>query len=96
MFAQYNFFNVIEKFPIKNIKKKKLKNKLNIKDVFYMLVNFDKDVWIPPTLDDKYFLIEGQHRLELAKQMGLEYIDVVVQLDSKLQDHKIINKSVFL
>lgn len=54
------------------------------RDVFYMLVNFDKDVWMPPTLDDKHFLIDGQHRLELAKQMGLEYIDVVIQLDSKL------------
>lgn len=30
MFAQYNFFNVIEMFPIKDIKYKKLKNKFNV------------------------------------------------------------------
>lgn len=79
MFAQYSMFKVVEKFLIQKIKKKKLRNDVNLKDVFYMLLNFDKEVWMPLTLDEQNFLIDGQHRLELAKQMCLEYVDVVIQ-----------------
>ena len=80
MFTQYPMYKVIEKFPIRDIKRKKLRNDINSKDVLHMLMNFSKDVWMPITLDQEYFLLDGQHRVELAKQMGLEYIDVVVQL----------------
>ncbi|MBI4359525.1 MAG: ParB N-terminal domain-containing protein [Candidatus Jacksonbacteria bacterium] len=80
MFAQYSFYRVVEKFPIQQIKRKKLRNAVNMDDVFYMLMNFEKEAWTPVTLDHDYFLIDGQHRIELAKQMGLEYIDVVIQL----------------
>lgn len=79
MFMQYPFFRVIEKFPIQKIKRKKLRNDTNSKDVFYMLMNFNKDAWMPITLDREYFLLDGQHRIELARQMGLEYIDIVIQ-----------------
>lgn len=76
MFRQYDFF-------IEEIKRKKLMNEVCGGDVLYMLLNFSKDVWMPITLDEKNFLIDGQHRLELAKQMGLKYIDVVIQLNLK-------------
>lgn len=79
MFAQYPMYKVIEKFPIQKIKRKKLRNDVNSKDVFYMLMNFNKDAWIPITLDQEYFLLDGQHRIELARQMGLSYIDVIIQ-----------------
>lgn len=82
MFAQYSMFKVIEKFPLKMIGKKKLRNDLNTEDVLYMLLNFNQEAWMPLTLDEQNFLIDGQHRLELAKQMCLEYVDVVIQSKS--------------
>ncbi len=80
MFTQYPVYKVIEKFPIQDVKRKKLWNDINFKDVLCMLMNFNKDAWMPITLDREYFLLDGQHRLALAKQMGLEYLDVVIQL----------------
>jgi ParB-like chromosome segregation protein Spo0J len=35
--------------------------------------------WTPITLDEEGYLLDGQHRLEAAKRMGLKYIDVVIQ-----------------
>lgn len=82
MFNQYSFFKVIKKFPVEKIKRKKLINKIDNKEVFYMLLNFNKEAWMPLTLDEQKFLIDGQHRLELAIQMGLEYVDVIIQSKS--------------
>lgn len=80
MFAQYSMFRVVEKFPLRMIKKKKLRNDLDTGAVLYMLVNFNRSAWMPIILDGKYFLLDGQHRLRLAEQMGLEYMDAVVQV----------------
>lgn len=88
MFGQYHFYKAKDKFPVKKIKHKKLKNQLDMREVFDMLLNFNKEVWMPITLNKKNFLIDGQHRLVLAKQMGLEYVDVIV-LDEKLLKQKI-------
>ncbi len=41
--------------------------------------NFDLNNWIPITVNKDLFLLDGQHRLEAAKRMKLEYIDVVIQ-----------------
>ncbi len=75
------------KFPIKKIKIDKslfsYQNDVSKSDVLYMLVNFDREIWIPITLNKDYYLLDGQHRLELARQMGLSYIDVVIE-DSEL------------
>ncbi len=80
MFAQYSFYRVVEKFPIQQIKRKKLRNEVNMNSVFYMLMNFEREAWAPITLDHDCFLVDGQHRIEFAKQTGLKYIDVVIQL----------------
>lgn len=40
---------------------------------------FDRGLWIPVTVNEDYFLLDGQHRLKAAKLMRLKYIDVVVQ-----------------
>ena len=82
MYQKYDFYNVHKKFPIRKIKLKQLRNAVNQQEVFYMLANFDKNAWMPITLDTDYFLTDGQHRLELARQFGMEFIDVVI-LDKK-------------
>lgn len=83
MFAQYSFYRVLEKFPIQQIKRKKLRNDTNLNDVLYMLTHFDKDAWMPVTLDKEYCLVDGQHRLAVADQMRLEYVDVAILLDDR-------------
>ena len=83
MFAQYPMFKVMEKFPLSMIKRKKLKNSLDAGAVLYILLNFNKEAWMPLTLNEQHFLIDGQHRFELAKQMCLEYFYVFIQSKSK-------------
>lgn len=89
MFAQHSMYKVIEKFPLKMIRKKKLRNDLNAGDVLYMLLNFNQEAWMPITLDKDYFLTDGQHRLELARQFGMEFIDVVILDEKKLEQNSI-------
>ena len=75
------------KFPIEKIKIDKslfaYQNEVSQPDVLYMLLNFDRDVWMPLTINKNYCLLDGQHRLVLAKLMGLSFIDVVIE-DSEL------------
>lgn len=78
MYEQYNFYKVQKRFPVSKILLKPLRNKVDRNEVLYMLMNFDKEAWMPVTLDKNYFLIDGQHRLELARQFCMEFIDVVI------------------
>ena len=41
--------------------------------------NFDQNFWIPITVNNDLYLLDGQHRLEAARRMNLKYIDVVIQ-----------------
>lgn len=79
------------KFPIEKIKIDKslfsYQNKISQSDVLYMLMNFDRNAWMPITLNKEHYLLDGQHRLELARQMGLSYIDAVIE-DSALLNKK--------
>ena len=75
------------KFPIEKIKIDKslfgYHNEVSHSNVLYMLMNFDRDARMPITINKNYYLLDGQHRLELARQMGLSFIDVVIE-DSEL------------
>lgn len=75
------------KFPIEKIKIDKslfdYQNEVSQSDVLYMLMNFDRDAWVPITINKNYYLLDGQHRLEVARLMGLSFIDAVIE-DSKL------------
>lgn len=81
-----------DKVPIKKIKiDRKLfsfNNPLCIEDVHYMLVNFNKDAWMPITINKDYYLLDGQHRLELARQLGLNYIDALIEDEDKIEYYK--------
>lgn len=67
-------------------------------DVFYMLVNFDRTVWEPVIINKSGLLLDGYHRVEAAKQMGLFFIDLVIEdtellesNDNKASDGKYSN-----
>lgn len=76
------------KFPIEKIKIDKslfaYQNEVSQSEVLYMLMNFDRSVWMPITINKDYYLLDGQHRLEVARQMGLSFIDVIIQVSDPL------------
>lgn len=57
-------------------------NDVDYEQVKFILNNFEKELWIPILVNLKYFLLDGQHRLQAARALGLEFIDVIVQDDS--------------
>ncbi len=54
-------------------------NKVSESATLDIVRNFDNELWMPITVNQKYYLLDGQHRLAAAKYLGLEYIDVVIQ-----------------
>lgn len=76
------FCTPIKKLPINKIKfnKKYLSypNPIREESVNWIVNDFYQDAWEPIFLNPKYYLKDGQHRLEAAKRMGLKYIDVVI------------------
>ena len=84
MYAQYPaMYRVIEKFPINKIRHKKLRNEVDTNTVLYMLTNFAQEVWNPVMVDKKNYLVDGQHRLAVATQLRMRYIDVIVGLNNQ-------------
>jgi len=79
------------RLPIEQIKIDKslfdYQNEVSQSDVLYMLMNFDRDAWMPITIDKNYYLLDGQHRLALARLMGIRYIDAVIQDTELLEGH---------
>jgi len=78
-----SYYTPALKFPIEKIMIDKslfdYQNEVSQSDVLYMLMNFDRDAWMPITINKNYYLLDGQHRLELARLMGMLYIDTVIQ-----------------
>lgn len=84
MYTQYPaIYRVIEKFPIGKIRRRKLRNEVDHKEVLYMLTNFYHEAWAPIVIDKKNYLVDGQHRLTVATQFCMRYIDVVVKDEQK-------------
>lgn len=84
MYAQYpTMYRVVEKFPIEKIRRRKMPNEIDYKEVLYTLMNFYPPVWEPITIDEENYLLDGQHRLAVAGQLCMRYIDVVVRLDNQ-------------
>lgn len=85
------YWTPLLKCPIKKIKIDKslfsYQNEVSQSDVLYMLMNFDRNAWMPITINKDYYLLDGQHRLELARQMGLSFIDVVFEDSELLKDN---------
>lgn len=81
-------FTFVEKVPLSKIKIDKsffaYQNDVSCSRVDFIIKNFDIDFWMPILINPNYFLLDGQHRLQVAKKLGLKYIDVVIEKDKKL------------
>jgi hypothetical protein len=82
MFRKYPMYSIKEQVPVSEIKINRalfdFNNEVRHGDVDYMCSNFELDAWMPITVSEKLFLLDGQHRLACAKKMGLKYIDAIV------------------
>jgi hypothetical protein len=75
-------FTFVEKVPLSKIKIDKslfsFQNDVSPSFVDFITANFDKDFWMPILVNAEFFLLDGQHRLQVAKKLGLKYIDVAI------------------
>jgi len=75
-------FTFVEKVPLSKIKIDKrlfsFQNEVSPSLVDFIVENFDKDFWMPILVNSDFFLLDGQHRLLVAKKLGLKYIDVAI------------------
>ena len=75
-------WEIKERVPISAIKIDKslfsFQNEVSLSQVNSMVQEFTVDLWIPITVNPEYFLLDGQHRLKVAEQLSLKYIDVVI------------------
>lgn len=75
-------FTFVERVPISKIKIDKSffswQNEISQSLVDFIVENFDADFWMPIIVNSDYFLLDGQHRLQVARKLDLEYIDVVI------------------
>ena len=73
----------VDKIPISKIQIDKslfaFQNDVSKDEVNYIVENFELSVWHPILLNRNYFLLDGQHRLEVAKRLGLDFIDVIIE-----------------
>lgn len=76
----------ITKVPIKAIKEPNIyPNEIEPQSICYILSNFYPEAWEPVMVDDNFFLRDGQHRLEVARRLGLKYIDVILIPEASLK-----------
>ena len=80
-------FQLVERVPLSKITiDKRLfswQNEVNFSQVDFIVKNFDHDFWMPILINRDYFLLDGQHRLQVAEKMGLEFIDAVIDIERK-------------
>jgi len=82
-----NCFRFLERISISRIKRrKKYRNKPSLQEVNRIVLDFYPDAWEPVMINERFFLIDGQHRLLAARKLGLSYIDVIVVNENKLKN----------
>lgn len=77
-----DIFKPTLRFPIKKIiiDKSKLSfpNPVIKENVDNIVNEFYLDAWEPVWITPDYYLVDGQHRIEVAKRIKLEYMDVII------------------
>ncbi|GIK09979.1 MAG: ParB/RepB/Spo0J family partition protein [Anaerolineales bacterium] len=75
-------WTIENRIPVSEIKIDKslfsFQNEVSEGQVDSMVEEFNIEYWIPITVNPEYFLLDGQHRLQTVKRLGLKYIDVIV------------------
>ena len=58
----------------------------SVAEVKRMVNRFYPGAWEPIMINERYFLIDGQHTLMVAKKLGLKYIDAIVANEKRLNE----------
>lgn len=77
-----------EKVAIKDIKIDRSlfawDNPVYPEQVEFLVTNFNREFWSPVIVNPEIYLLDGQHRLEVARRFGLKYIDIVIEQDEEV------------
>lgn len=77
-----------EKVPIKDVKIDRSlfawDNPVYPEQVDFLVENFNQEFWTPIIVNPEIYLLDGQHRLEVAKRLGLKYIDILIEQDEEV------------
>lgn len=76
------YFIPFRKIPIENIKFDRsllsFPNPIYEGTVQTILEHFNEYAWFPILINKDYFLLDGQHRLEVAHRLNLRFIDAII------------------
>lgn len=84
-FTKYDrpYWTPVRRVPLDSIKvdrsRMSFANEVSDEQVKTIIEHFDLFAWLPVTLDKDFYLLDGQHRLAVARLIGLKYLDVVIQ-----------------
>lgn len=53
--------------------------------VDFLVGNFSADYLDPIFVNEDYFLLDGQHRLQAMKRLGFKYVDIVIVIEEELK-----------
>lgn len=77
-----DYFISVRKVPLENIKIDKglmsFSNPVYESNVQTILEHFNEWAWFPILINKDYFLLDGQHRIEVARRLNLRFIDAII------------------
>lgn len=84
-----DIFRLVRKFPIEEIKYDPCHypNPLDSLHAEEIISEFYPEAWEPVWIDPRNNLTDGQHRLHAAKEMRMEFVDVIVY-DEELNERR--------
>ncbi len=79
----HSYFVPARKIQINNIKIDRslmsYPNEVSQEQVETIIEYFDEFAWLPIIINKQHFLLDGQHRLEVARRLKLRYIDAIIE-----------------
>src|SRR5215210_1268265 len=80
--AAIDYFIPVRKIPLEKIKIDKnlmsFPNPVYESTVQAIIQHFDEWAWFPILINKDYFLLDGQHRIEVARHLNLRFIDAII------------------
>lgn len=77
-----------EKVPVESIQIDRSlfawNNPIYPEQVNFLIDNFNQEFWSPILVNSNLFLLDGQHRLAVAKHFGLTHIDILIEQDEEM------------
>lgn len=80
--VKIDYFIPVRRIPVEKIKIDKalmsFQNPIYEDTVQTILENFNEWAWFPILINKDCFLLDGQHRMEVARRLNLRFIDAII------------------